>query len=223
MKRGRMFRYLQDRFRRKRFEIFEALLREILETQPEVSVLDMGGRPGYWEKLPTDLRDSVKITCLNFQSQLNGFPASSQDLRIVTVVGDACDMSEFSDGTFDLVHSNSVIEHVGSYQNMKRFADEARRVGKNYYIQTPNYWFPIEPHYGVPFFHWLPDTWRIWLFTRMNVGYARKCSFEESKSRVRYTRMISASTMRTFFPDARIKHERLAFLPKSIMAMRVSH
>jgi len=165
MKRGKLFFKLQERFRKNRFQICDALLREILKEQPDVSILDTGGRPDYWEILAPDLRDNVRITCLNFQSELDTYSRVS---------GDACNMPEFSDDAFDLVHSNSVIEHVGSYKNMKRYADEARRVGKSHYIQIPNYWFPIEPHYGVPFVHWLPDTWRVWLFMHCNIGYARK-------------------------------------------------
>lgn len=223
MKRGKLFFKLQERFRKKRFEVLDALLRDLLKTQSEVSILDTGGRPGYWEILAPDLRDRVRITCLNFQSELKTYPELSKDLLIVSVVGDACDMPEFSDASFDVVHSNSVIEHVGSYQNMRRFADEARRVGRYYYVQTPNYWFPVEPHYGVPFFHWLPDTWRIWFFTRMNVGYAKKCTFEVALPRVDHTRIISPFLMQEFFPDAKIKKERVLGFPKSIIVMRSSN
>ena len=220
MKRGKLFYTLQRRFRKKRFEICDALLRDILKEQPEVSILDTGGRPDYWELLAPDLRDKVRITCLNFQSELDTHSKVSPDLYIVSVVGDACNMPEFSDDAFDLVHSNSVIEHVGSYQNMKRYADETRRVGKSHYIQTPNYWFPIEPHYGVPFVHWLPDTWRFWLFTHCTIGYARKCPFDTAIVRIDHTRIISASMLQQFFPQSRIRRERLLLLTKSIIAIQ---
>jgi len=222
MRRGRLFYKLHGHFRRKRFEICDALLRDILKGQDEVSVLDTGGRPAYWEILAPDLRDKVRITCLNFQSELEIHPQVSPDLQIVSVLGDACAMPEFADDAFDLVHSNSVIEHVGSYQNMKRYADEARRVGKRHYIQTPNYWFPIEPHYGVPFFHWLPDPWRTWLFTHCNIGYARKSSFEATLTRIDHNRIISAFMLQQFFPGSRIRRERLLLLPKSITAVSAS-
>lgn len=220
MKRGKLFFKLQRHFRSKRFQILDALLREILESQSEVTVLDAGGRPNYWAILPHDLRDKVKITCLNFESELEAHPKPAQDLLISSVVGDACNMPEFEDNAFDIVHSNSVIEHVGSYQNMQRFADETRRVGKHYYVQTPNYWFPIEPHYGVPLFHWLPDTLRIWLSTKTNVGYAQKCEFKTALERLDHTRIVSAFLMRGIFLDGKIREERVLGLAKSVTVTR---
>src|SRR6056297_3667531 len=107
MKRGKLFHRLQERFRRKRFEIFDALLRDILQNQSQVSVLDTGGRPAYWEFLAPDLRDRVRITCLNFDSELEAHSDVSADLQIESVVGDACHMPEFADASFDVVHSNS--------------------------------------------------------------------------------------------------------------------
>lgn len=222
MKRGKLFYKLQRHFRNRRFQIFEALLRRILEAQLEVSILDAGERPDYWAILPPDLRGKVRITCLNFAAELEAYSKPSEDLQIESVIGDACNMPEFADNAFDIVHSNSVIEHVGSYQNMKRFADETRRVGKFYYVQTPNYWFPVEPHYGVPFFHWLPDTWRIWFFTKMNVGYARKCTFDMALPRVDHTRIISPFLMQGFFPDAEIRKERVLGFSKSVIAIHTS-
>ena len=66
MKRGKLFYKLQRYFRNKRFQVFDALLRRILETQSEVSILNAGGRPDYWEFLAPDLRGKVKITPQNF-------------------------------------------------------------------------------------------------------------------------------------------------------------
>jgi len=64
------------------------------------------------------------------------------------------DLQLNQDGEFDLVFSNSVIEHVGDFERMRQFVHEARRVAKSYWIQTPSKWFPIEPHCGMPFW-WL--------------------------------------------------------------------
>jgi Methyltransferase domain len=222
MKRGKLFRMLQSRFRARRFKVLETMIRDILTRQEEVTILDAGGRSDYWMMLPPDLRERTRITVLNFASELELYPEDQGNLRIEEVVGDACNMPQYANGSYDLVHSNSVIEHVGSYQNMKRFADETRRVGKSYYMQTPNFWFPIDPHYGVPFFHWLPDSARIALFETVNVGYARKTDFASALVNVDHTRIISRRMVRKLFPDARITSEKVLFAAKSTMATRVA-
>lgn len=63
----------------------------------------------------------------------------------------------FADGSFDVVHSSAVIEHVGSLTNQRRFIAELYRVARrSVFLTTPNRWFPIEVHTSVPLLHWLP-------------------------------------------------------------------
>ncbi len=71
------------------------------------------------------------------------------------VQADAADGLPFADDQFDLVYCSSVIEHVPPARRAA-FADELRRVGRGFYVQTPAYSFPIEPHALLPFAHWLP-------------------------------------------------------------------
>jgi len=61
----------------------------------------------------------------------------------------------FAADEFDLVYCSSVIEHVPRGRRAA-FAAEVRRVGKGWYVQTPAYAFPIEPHSLLPGAHWLP-------------------------------------------------------------------
>ncbi|QKT04916.1 class I SAM-dependent methyltransferase [Ectothiorhodospiraceae bacterium 2226] len=71
----------------------------------------------------------------------------------------------FPDGAFDWVFSNAVIEHVGDFEAQRTFLEEMMRVGKNVFFTTPNRWFPIETHTGVPFLHWITplfDRWYAW-------------------------------------------------------------
>jgi SAM-dependent methyltransferase len=75
---------------------------------------------------------------------------------IAYVQGDACALP-FDDGTFDVVFSNAVIEHVGGRERQRRFVSEALRVGRRVFVTTPNRRFPIEVHTRLPFVHWLPD------------------------------------------------------------------
>lgn len=72
----------------------------------------------------------------------------------------------FKDQSFDYVHSSAVIEHVGSFKNQSRFIQECARVArKGLCITTPNRWFPVEFHTGLPLIHWLPKQTGRWLFS----------------------------------------------------------
>jgi SAM-dependent methyltransferase len=72
------------------------------------------------------------------------------------VQGDGCDLP-FPDQSFDIVHANAVIEHVGGRERQQQFVSEALRVGRHVFITTPNRWFPIEVHTRLPLVHWLPE------------------------------------------------------------------
>jgi SAM-dependent methyltransferase len=71
------------------------------------------------------------------------------------VRADAADRLPFADQEFDLVYCSSVIEHVEPPRR-GAFADEIRRVGRGWFVQTPAWSFPIEPHSLLPAAHWLP-------------------------------------------------------------------
>ena len=61
-----------------------------------------------------------------------------------------------TDGEFDIVFSNAVIEHVGGRERQRRFVSEALRVGRSVFVTTPNRRFPLEVHTLLPLVHWLP-------------------------------------------------------------------
>jgi SAM-dependent methyltransferase len=75
------------------------------------------------------------------------------------VRADAAAGLPFADGEFDLVYCSSVIEHVDPARR-EAFAAELRRVGRGWFVQTPAYSFPLEPHALLPFAHWLPVAMR---------------------------------------------------------------
>src|SRR4029077_755886 len=111
------------------------------------NVLDVGGTPELWELLPAELQP--RVTLVNMpRAGVNGWSGW------LSVGGDGCRLP-FRDSAFDVVFSNSVIEHVGGPVGQNAFASEVRRVGRSYWVQTPNYWSPIEPHLLTPFIHWM--------------------------------------------------------------------
>ena len=71
------------------------------------------------------------------------------------VRADAAAGLPFADDEFDLVYCSSVIEHVAPARRAA-FAAELRRVGRGWFVQTPAFSFPIEPHSLLPGAHWLP-------------------------------------------------------------------
>lgn len=75
------------------------------------------------------------------------------------VQADAAAGLPFADRSFDLVYCSSVIEHVPP-ERRAAFAGELRRVGRGWFVQTPAWSFPIEPHALLPGAHWLPPSLR---------------------------------------------------------------
>lgn len=211
-------RSLSSYFRRRRDRLLRAFILQERRFKPGVfRILDVGGTSIYWQRVGIDFlkANNVEIVCVG--------PASDTGAAIPQVavqVGDGLALP-FADMSFDLVHSNSVIEHVGRSREMQRFALEIRRLAPAYYIQTPNFWFPIDPHfYRVPMFHWLPRPLRVALVRHYRVGlHPPSGSYLQALQVVEYAVLLDREQMRAHFPDATIITERIALLPKSLIAL----
>jgi hypothetical protein len=205
-------------FRAKRFMEIRKVIQEILDEQGHCHVLDLGGSEKYWligEDFINANRDKLHFTIINPEVQESINPS-----LFTFSVGDACNPDLFKGRKFDFVHSNSVIEHVGDVSAMIAFAENTRRLGKRYFMQTPNYWFAYEPHFRFPGFQWLPASLRAFLLTKMRLGFfARQASYKQAKWHVDSIRLLSAQQVAKLFPDAKIKREKVFGLTKSIMAM----
>ena len=198
------------RFRTRRMQEFV----KRFQVTPGTRILDVGGTPSNW--LLADVRPSV--TLLNMP---RGQEQSEQGFTFVS--GDGCELP-FPDQSFDIVFSNSVIEHVGAPAQQRRFADEIRRVGKRYWVQTPNQRFPIEPHLLTPFVHWLPRNlqqawvtkWTVWDWVERPSPDRREYYIQHF---LRDIRLLSASELAALFPDAKILRERSLGCTKSLIAV----
>jgi hypothetical protein len=177
-----------------------------------VNVLDVGGTPRYWREMGFADPD-VTVTVLNLTRE-----PGEHDLH--QVEGDVRSMTQFSDGQFDVVYSNSAIEHVGTSADQRAMATEVRRVGRRYFVQTPNLWFPLEPHFIVPGFQFLPLDWRIRLVQRFKLGHIdRHPDRGQAERVVRSIRLLTAEDLRSLFPDAMLHRERIFGLTKSLMVL----
>src|SRR4051794_22510205 len=129
---------ISHRRRARRFAAFEAAVENL--PRP-LRILDIGGTVQFWEQRRWAGRDDVHVTLVNL-----GVEPSEYE-NIVSLAGDAGDLSDFPDNSFHVAFSNSVIEHLFTRERQEAMAREVRRVAQAYWVQTPNFWFPIEPHY----------------------------------------------------------------------------
>jgi SAM-dependent methyltransferase len=168
-------------------------------------ILDLGGTPKIWDSVPVRL----KITCLNLPGARVEHPSHHQ---ILYVTGDACSMPEFQAGDFDIVFSNSVIEHVGDGDRRQLFCKEVLRLSRRYWIQTPSRYFPIEAHCGMPFWWFYPQNLRELFLRRWRDKLPAWTEMVEG------TDVVEAGELRHLLPGCRLITERFLMVPKSLVA-----
>lgn len=202
-------------FRRRRFAAFLQLVDAAILRHGQCRILDMGGEARYWEKLGDLIGDrDVQVTMVNPSR------SESSDPRFRYVAGDARNLACWPDMSFDVVHSNSVIEHVGMWGDMRAMAREVRRLAPAYFVQTPYFWFPLEPHSSTLFFHWLPEPVRLRLVMRKKRGHwSRAPDVQTGMDLVHSAVLLDRRMMGALFPDAEIQCERVAGLTKSLVAI----
>jgi hypothetical protein len=182
---------------------------------PDTRVLDIGGTPECWRLLSAPPR-LVLLNMPRAKDDLNGAE--------LWVAADGRTLP-FRDGAFDIVFSNSVIEHVGDAASQQRFAAEAARVGRGYWIQTPNRWFAVEQHLLTPFVHWLPKPLQRAIVPRWNVwSTVTRPAPDRRAFYVRHfleeVRLLGAADVRRLFPGAQLIRERFCGFTKSLIAAR---
>jgi hypothetical protein len=116
------------------------------------------------------------------------------------------------------VFSNSVIEHLYTYENQVKMADEIQRVGRKYFIQTPNKYFPIEAHYAIPFAQYLPKSLLLFLLTKTRLSRMTKWKKEDAKQYLDEIRLLSEKEMKRLFPGSKILKEKSLGFVKSFTA-----
>jgi hypothetical protein len=128
-------------------------------------------------------------------------------------------MPEFPTGNFDVAFSNSVIEHLFTMEHQQAMAREAARLAPAYWIQTPNYWFPIEPHFHMIGWQWMPEAWRVAMLRKRRCGWRGPLpDLEQARAAVREIRLMKKHELQRLFPSGRIWGERFAGLVKSWVA-----
>lgn len=187
----------------------------LLATFPQLhamSVLDLGGTQDFWQAAPVKPASVVL---------LNRFPQTSEEPWIQSVTGDACEPpARIRAQRFDLVFSNSTIEHVGGHVRRQQFAETVMAAAPRAWIQTPNRYFPVEPHWLLPAGQFLPAGVRATLVRHWPL---RPSGFP-ADPRTALREMIeidllSRAQLAWYFPGATILSERVLGIPKSLIAV----
>jgi SAM-dependent methyltransferase len=210
MKYSRIATLFMRHFRKRRIQLFcSAFPPSSCRT-----ILDVGGTPHIWRLLG----DRYQVTLLNPDAcELN-------TEHYECVIGDGRNL-EFPDNSFDVAFSNSVIEHVGTWDDMQRMASELQRVGRCFYCQTPNKWFPVEPHLGTLFLHWWPALLQFFFVTRYLTlwGLMNKPDRQQVEKSLADIRLLTRRDLKRLFPGATILTERFFFLAKSYAVIGCRH
>jgi len=198
---------ISSHYRKKRFSQFISAL----SITQQARILDVGGYQHFWEGSGFE----SNVTLLNIE-----LPETLPE-PFTWIEGDACDMRMFRDNEFDVVFSNSVIEHVGDLKRQKMMALEIERVGKKYWVQTPNKHFPIEPHFIFPFFQYLPASSRRFIAQYWPMSFAKRQGRDPLIDE-RTIWLLNYNQMKQLFPNATIVKEKSLGLTKSFSASNVN-
>ena len=184
-----------------------ALFSSRFHIDPNTTVLDMGGGSFNWIMVA----QRPRLTLLNIYEQSDKVDWARY------VVGDGC-RTDFPSASFDIVFSNSVIEHVGGIDRQRAFAAECMRCGRSFFVQTPNKWFPFDTHTLSPFIHWLPQR----LFRRLVRFSPRFLFFKPDPGDLAdfsNMHLLTRREMQDLFPEAEIIQEKFLGMTKSLIAV----
>jgi SAM-dependent methyltransferase len=205
----RLLKALSHRSRENKFKLFQS----IFEPRPEDRVLDVGASGDVFLRYTfEDVYPYPERIVAGGHAFRELLSARSFYPHTRYAVFDGCTLP-FPDQSFDLVFSNAVIEHVLGAGRQAQFAQEVMRVGKSWFVTTPNYWFPFESHYHLPFIQFLPRP--------AQREYNRLAGKRIPKGKVQDLALLSAPDLRSLFPTSRIVKMRVTFWPENLVAYHV--
>jgi len=202
----RLLRAYSHRSRTKKFELLQAVFR----ARPEERVLDIGASGEVFLRYTfEDVYPYPQRVIAGGYEWDEVTSARRYYPQCTYAVFDGCALP-FPDKSFDLVFSNAVIEHILGPSRQQQFAREIMRVGKSWFVTTPNYWYPFESHYHLPFIQFLPRqaqrTYNRWLGTHIPKGQIQELA------------LLSVRQMRRLFPTSRVARMRVTFWPETLVA-----
>jgi len=198
----KIFYHYSERSRKEKVKLFFKLLTPL----PDDGLLDAGGGEGtgfreiwnYFNKVV--VIDLDRCTMKKVRRELP---------KIEVIVGDVCNIP-LKDKSVDFVFSNAVIEHIDKGKRYL-FAKEIKRVSrKGYFITTPNYWFPFEPHYMCPFWQYFPERFKKIFKRYFRIGHFKKGLYKRID-------LLTKSELASLFPEGSIYGLKITFMPETLI------
>jgi hypothetical protein len=178
-----------------------------------MSVIDLGGTIDAWLGVGVRPR-SVHV--VNLESVPSDVPP-----WIEAAEGDACALpAHIASRRYDLVFSNSVLEHVGGHARRQQFADSVHKLADRHWVQTPYRYFPVEPHWLFPGFQFLPVGARVGISRRWPLVHSPSKDREVALRAVLGVELVSRTEMIHYFPESEILADRFGGLVKSLIAVK---
>lgn len=204
---------------RKSRECKLALFNNVFKPTKQMRILDVGA-----ETNPDGNRGLQLIDLYKWKSSITAVNLSKEHIcrvkklypQITAIVADACKLP-WSDNYFDIVYSNAVIEHVGDFDRQKQMADEIMRVGKRWFVATPNRWYPFEFHLRLPLVTWLAGEGYLYAACVVRYNHVNmKYTFANPKADFR---LMTSKEMKSCFPKSRIVKQRITFMAETLIAV----
>ena len=164
----------------------------IMRPNPSLSLLDVGGSPGFGGEFDRMRSQFGRVTVVNLDARTN----RNLIARNVTVeTADGCGLP-YDDKSFDWAFSNAVLEQVGDFEKQRRFAAEIQRVARvGYFLSTPNRAFFLDSHTYLPFYHRLPASAQR-IVVHVSLGLMKHWE---------PLNLVTAKQLQRLFPGARVE------------------
>jgi len=190
-------------------------------------IVDLGGTVSFWEGWGLTAADGLHVVLINNHvADTSHRDETSRQEFLENRNRDATSLSREELAAFDLIFSNSFLEHLGAPSVQADLARKIEASGRPYFIQVPNKWSPIDPHFPrpyVPFFATYPRGLQARLLTWDGLGSSGASpSLAVAMKRLSHYVPLGRGDMRRLFPSAHLEVERPFGLPMSILAHRMA-
>lgn len=191
----------------------------------QLSIVDLGGTAAFWPDWRVNEGHQLRITLVNDHHIDKSNIGYDNSIPFISeIVRDATELQLGDLSQFDLIFSNSMLEHIPDPAKRKKLCAMIEESKKPYFIQVPNKYALIDPHFPhpmVPFFARYPRELQAWLLSRHALGSGgRSTSYVDALNRLKSYNPLGPSDLQALFPSGTLLIEKTFGLPLSLIVVR---